>query len=364
MKISRVIRALEAWAPRVLQEDYDNSGLQTGDAQAEVDRALIALDCTEAVVAEAIQRKCGLIIAHHPVIFGGVNALTGSNGTERTLLAAIKNNIAIYAVHTNLDNVMDGVNGEIAARLGLKALQVLAPRPGQMLKLTVFVPHAHADAVRDALFSAGAGKVGGYDQCSFNVAGAGTFRAGEGTDPYVGERGRRHSEEETRIEVLLPAPLEKDVLAAMRGAHPYEEVAFDLYLLGNAHPRIGSGLMGEWDEPLGEEAFLGKLKDAFGPPAIRHSPLLGRPVRRVAVCGGSGAFLIGKALAAGVDAYVTGDVKYHEFFKADGRILLADIGHYHGERHTMDLIQRRLGEVLPTFATRLTETVTNPIHFF
>jgi len=364
MKIKDIIAVLGAWAPTVLQEEYDNCGLQVGDANAEVAKALITLDCTEEVVEEAVRQGCDLIIAHHPVIFGDLKSITGRNDVERTLLAAIRNNVAIYAIHTNLDNVIDGVNGEIAARLGLKSIQVLEPKPGQLQKLNVFVPRAHADAVRDALFAAGAGHVGAYDECSFNTDGLGTFKAGEGTSPFVGQQGVRHNEAEVRVEVLCPVIVHAAVIAAMRAAHPYEEVAYDLYPMANAHQGIGSGLIGEWEEPMGEEAFLRKLKDVFGPPAVRHSPLTGQPVRRVAVCGGSGAFLIGKAMSAGVDAYVTGDVKYHEFFRPDGRMLLADIGHYHSERYTMDLIQRRLGELLPTFATRLTETVTNPIHFF
>lgn len=363
MTIKEVVQVLEQWAPPVLQEEYDNCGLQTGDPDATVDSALLTLDCTEAVVAEAVERKCGLIIAHHPVIFKGVKSLTGRNEVERTLLAAIRANVAIHAIHTNLDNVIDGVNGEIAARLGLKPLRVLDPKPGQLRKLAVFTPRDHADAVRNAMFAAGAGHVGAYDECSFNVEGAGTFRAGEGAKPFVGEQGKRHREEEVRVEVLCPAFVETAVLNAMRSVHPYEEVALDLYPLTNMHQGIGSGLVGEWEEPLTEMAFLEKLKSVFGPPAIRHTALTGKPVRRVALCGGSGAFLIGKAMAAGADAYVTGDVKYHEFFLPEGRMLLADIGHFESEQFTPHLIQRRLAGILPTFATRLSKTGTNPIHF-
>lgn len=348
----------------MLQEEYDNCGLQTGNADADVGKALITLDCTETVVEEAVRHGCGLIIAHHPVIFDNLKSIIGRNDVERTILAAVRNNVAIYAIHTNLDNVIDGVNGEIIARLGLTPIHVLDPKHGQLLKLAVLVPLNYADVVRDSLFTAGAGHVGAYDECSFNTEGLGTFRAGVGTSPFVGKQGERHGEAEVRVEVICPTLLQAQVLAAMRAVHPYEEVAYDLYPMGNVHQGIGSGLIGEWETAMEEEDFLWKLKDVFGPPVIRHSPLTARPIRRVAVCGGSGAFLIGKAMAAGVDAYITSDVKYHEFFKPDGHLLLADIGHYHSERFTMDLIQRRLGELLPTFATRLTETVTNPIHFF
>lgn len=364
MRIKDIIRALEQWAPPILQEDYDNCGLQTGDQEAEVVEALLTLDCTEETVAEAVRNNCGLIIAHHPVIFKGLKSLTGRTDVERTILAAIRANVAIYALHTSLDNVLDGVNGEIASRLGLKPLYVLDPKPGQLRKLAVFVPRDHVDAVRSAMFASGAGTVGAYDECSFSVEGTGTFRAGEGATPFIGRKGEWHGEAEERVEVLCPSTREQAVVEAMRAAHPYEEVAFDLYPLVNMHPGIGSGLVGEWERSMQEKEFLDKLKAVFGPPAVRHTALTGRPVKRVALCGGSGAFLIGRAMAAGADAFVTGDVKYHEFFLPEGRMLLADIGHFHSEQFTPHLIQSKLVGILPTFATRLSKTGTNPIHFF
>ncbi|WKZ64909.1 MAG: Nif3-like dinuclear metal center hexameric protein [Flavobacteriales bacterium] len=364
MKIKDLIAPLEAWAPRSLQEDYDNSGLQLGDPEAEVSAAMVCLDCTEAVVEEAAAKGCGLIISHHPVIFRGLKSLSGKGHVERTLLAAIRHGIALYAIHTNLDNVIDGVNGEIAARLGLKPLGTLAPKPGQLRKLVVFVPMEQADAVRNAVFQAGAGHVGNYDECSFTVGGMGTFRPGPGTDPFSGEQGIRSSVAEFRLEFIYHTPREQAVLAAMRAAHPYEEVAYDILPLANTDQGIGTGLLGEWEAPLPEADFLAKLKQVFDLQAIRHTQTLGRPIRRVALCGGSGAFLIRAAIASRADAYITGDVKYHEFFDADERLLLADIGHYGSEQFTMHLIQRRLGEHFPTFAVRLTETVTDPIHHY
>ena len=364
MRIKEVIAALEAWAPRSLQEEYDNSGLQVGDPGTEVKSALVCLDCTEAVVEEAARSGCGLVISHHPVIFRGLKSLSGKGHVERTILAAIKNGIALYAIHTNLDNVLTGVNTEIAARLGLKNTRVLDPKPGQLRKLNVFVPKDHAEPVRTALFAAGAGHISAYDECSFNVSGQGTFRAGEGTDPYVGERGVRHTEAEVRIEMIYHVPQERAILAAMMAAHPYEEAAYDLVPLANSHPGIGSGVLGELDKPLNESDFLALAKAVFGLKVVRHTRLLGKPIQQVAVCGGSGAFLINKAKTAGADAYLTGDIKYHEFFDVDGKLLLADIGHYGSEQFTMHLIQRRLGEVFPTFAVRLTEIVTDPIYHY
>ncbi len=364
MKIKELIAPLEQWAPRSLQEDYDNSGLQVGGWDDDVSAALICLDCTEAVVEEASKHGCGIIISHHPVIFRGLKSLSGNGPVERTLLAAIRHGIALYAIHTNLDNVVDGVNAEIAARIGLENLRVLDPKPGQLRKLVVFAPTSHADAVRDALFSAGAGQVGAYDECSFSSQGLGTFRPGPGTTPFSGQHGARSADPELRIEVIYHVPREGAILAAMHAAHPYEEVAYDILHLANAHQGIGAGVLGELPKALVQREFLQLLKEAFSLTAIRHTALLDRPISRVALCGGSGAFLIGKAKAAGADAYVTADVKYHEFFEADGRLLLADIGHYGSEQFTMHLIRRRLGEVFPTFATRLTETVTDPIHHY
>jgi dinuclear metal center YbgI/SA1388 family protein len=364
MRIKELTAALEAWAPRSLQEDYDNSGLQVGDPEAVVESALVCLDCTEAVVEEAARLGCGLIISHHPVIFRGLKSLSGNSYVERTILAAIKHGIALYAIHTNLDNVASGVNAEIAARLGLKKLRVLEPKSGQLRKMVVYVPVERAEAVRAAMFQAGAGRIGNYDECSFNGEGIGTFRAGEGTMPHVGQQGVRHSEPEHRIEVVVPTASVAAVVTAMVNAHPYEEVAYDLIPVMNVHPDIGAGLVGELDKPLEESRFLAQVKQAFGLQVIRHTKLLGKPVQKVALCGGSGAFLIGKAKAAGVDAYLTGDVKYHEFFDADSKLLLADIGHYGSEQFTMNLIQRRLGELFPTFAVRLTENVTDPIYHY
>jgi dinuclear metal center YbgI/SA1388 family protein len=362
MKIKDIVAALETWAPRSLQEDYDNSGLQVGDPEAVITSALVCLDCTEAVVEEAARLGCGLIISHHPVIFKGLKTLVARSYVERTVLAALRHNIALYAIHTNLDNVIDGVNGEIAARLGLKAMHVLDPKPAQLRKLVTFVPVDHAEALRNALFAAGAGHIGAYDECSFNLVGTGTFRGGPGTEPFVGKPGTRHNEAEERVEMIYHAPKEAPILNALHQAHPYEEVAYDLYALLNAHQHVGSGLVGEWEEPMDEQDFLTKLKAVFGLQVLRHSRLLGRPIRRVALCGGSGAFLLGNAVATKADTYITGDMKYHQFFDVDNRLLLADIGHYGSEQFTMHLIQRRLRELFPTFAVRLTEIVTDPIY--
>ncbi|MBO9198938.1 MULTISPECIES: Nif3-like dinuclear metal center hexameric protein [Niastella] len=364
MKIADIISLLEAVAPPSLQENYDNAGLLTGSPGWVCTGALCTLDATEEVVMEALQRGCNLVVAHHPIIFGGLKKITGKNYVERTIITAIKNDIAIYAIHTNLDNVIDGVNGMMADKLGLKNRKVLSPKEAMLKKLYTFVPVDQVEEVRAALFEAGGGHIGNYNECSFGAEGTGTFKAGEGTNPFVGQRGERHYEKEIRIEVIFPGYLQNNLIRALRTAHPYEEVAYDIVNLANTHPGIGSGLVGELPEALPEASFLKLLKQAFDLPLIRHTTLLGRPVKKVALCGGAGSFLVSKALGVGADIYITGDMKYHEFFDADGRLIIADIGHFESEQFTIDLLAGVLQEKFPTFAVLKTALKTNPVHYF
>lgn len=364
MKIREIINYLEKLAPPSLQEPYDNVGLLTGDANAACTGVICSLDCTEQVVEEAIQKKCNLIVAHHPIVFSGLKKITGKTYVERTVIKAIKNDIAIYAIHTNLDNVIRGVNGIIGKKLGLKNCKVLAPKTGWLKKLISFVPEKQAEAVRTALFEAGAGGIGNYSECSFSVNGEGSFKAGENTNPFVGEKGIRHIEKETRIEVLYPAHAEAGILRALFASHPYEEVAYDIVPLENIYPEIGAGLIGELPEAMEETAFLSHLKQVFGLQTLRHSPFIGKKTKKVAVCGGAGSFLISNALSAGADVFVTSDLKYHEFFDADSKLLLADIGHYESEQFTIDLLQEEIAKKFPTFAVLKTTEKTNPVRYF
>ncbi|MGL4598635.1 MAG: Nif3-like dinuclear metal center hexameric protein, partial [Bacteroidia bacterium] len=288
MQLATLLDYLESIAPPAFQESYDNSGLLTGNRSMVISAALVTLDCTEAVVDEAIQKGCNLIIAHHPIVFSGIKKLNGKTYVERVVIKAIKNDIAIYAIHTNLDNVWHGVNAQIAARLGLKNTKILAPKSGLLRKLVTFCPTANAETLRHSLFDAGAGKIGSYDACSFNVAGTGTFRGNEHTNPYVGEKGKLHKEAEDRIEVIYPIYLEQKVLAALRASHPYEEVAYDLYDLKNSWAEVGSGLIGEWEEAVSQEEFLNRVKVGLKTSCIRYTPIAGKQVRRVALCGGAG----------------------------------------------------------------------------
>ncbi|NCI48007.1 Nif3-like dinuclear metal center hexameric protein [Sediminibacterium soli] len=364
MTIQDIIQALEEKAPVSLQESYDNAGLLTGSPAWACTGVLCTLDATEAVIAEAKEKGCNLVVAHHPIIFGGLKKITGRNYVERTVIAAIKNDIAIYAIHTNLDNLIDGVNGRIADKLELVNRRILLPKEAQLLKLYTFVPEEHAEKLRSALFAAGAGHIGEYSEASFNTAGLGTFNGSEHTNPFVGEPGRRHEEKETRVEVILPRQRRSAVLKALFAAHPYEEVAYDLISLLNDNQYIGSGLVGELPEPAAEAVFLARLGDVFGLQVIRHTPLLGKPVSKIAVCGGSGSFLTGQAIAAGADVYVSSDIKYHEFFDADNRLVIADIGHWESEQFTTGLLFELLQAKFPTFAVLKSGVKTNPVNYF
>jgi dinuclear metal center YbgI/SA1388 family protein len=364
MKVKDVVAKLEVLAPKSLQESYDNAGLLVGNPNMEITGVTVSLDCTEAVIDDAIAANCNLIVSHHPILFKALKSLTGKNYVERTVIKAIENGIALYAIHTNLDNVSAGVNNKIAERLGLENCRILAPKTGLLRKLVVFCPEKDADKVKESLFSAGAGHIGNYDKCSFNSMGIGTFRAGIGANPVVGEIGELRHENEVKIEVILPDYLQGKVINAMKLAHPYEEVAYDLFVLANEHQEIGSGLIGKLPQPMSESEFLSFLKDKMNTGCIRHTPFIGKMVNTVALCGGSGSFLLSNALASGADVYVSGDFKYHEFFDAEGRLMIADIGHYESEQFTMHLLHDFLTENFHTFAVRLTEVNTNPLNYF
>lgn len=364
MKISEIIRFLESYAPSQLQESWDNSGLLTGDAGGECSGVLLALDMTEEVVDEAIKRNCNLVVAHHPVIFKGLKRLTGKTSVERTVIAAIRNHIALYAIHTNLDNVIQGVSGMMARKLGLENIRILQPLQGQLRKLYTYVPESHLETVRKAIFEAGGGAIGKYDECSFGTTGEGTFRPLPGSDPYSGITEVRSREKEWKIEILFESWKEGAVLAALRSAHPYEEIAYEVIRLENTHQEIGAGAVGVLPEPMQEKEFLKRVKAVFGPGAIRHTPLTGRPVKTVAVCGGAGSFLISNALAAGADMYVTADVKYHEFFGAEGKMVIADIGHFESEQFTVELLYEILLKKFHNFAVLKSDVITNPVQYY
>ncbi len=364
MIIANIIAALEQFAPPSYQESYDNSGLLTGNPNWQCKGVLCTLDVTEAVVLEAVAKSCNVIVAHHPIIFSGLKKITGKNYVEQTIITAIKNDVAIYASHTNLDSVLNGVNGKIADILGLVNRQILAPKQLALVKLFTYVPLSYVDAVRDAIFNAGGGNISNYSECSFSVEGVGTFKANQSANPFVGEVGKRHAEREMKLEIIFPSFLNKNVVAALQEAHPYEEVAYEIINLANEFTTVGSGLIGELPEPMSEIAFLQLTKAAFDLQLIKHTKLLNKPIQKVAVCGGAGSFLIGNAKAAKADIYITSDIKYHEFFDAENKLIIADIGHWESEQFTPDLLIDVLKSKFPTFVVLKSEVVTNPVGYF
>ncbi len=364
MTIQTVTTFLETVAPVYLQENYDNAGLLTGNPAWECRGIITTLDVTEAVILEAVEKKCNLIVAHHPVIFSGLKKITGKNYVERTVISAIKNDVAIYAIHTNLDNVLKGVNGGIADKLGLIKRQVLNPKQDTMKKLFFFVPESHASLVKDAVFAAGGAQIGNYSECSFSTAGKGSFKPGPGANPFTGKEGKRLLTDELKVEFIYNTWVESAVLGALRQSHPYEEPAFDIIPLQNAERYTGSGLTGEFETALSEQDCLKIVKQQFNLEIIRHTAFTGKMVKKVALCGGSGSFLTRAAIASGAQLYITSDIKYHEFFDAENKLLLADIGHYESEQFTADLLHDILTEKFPTFATLKSGTNTNPVFYF
>lgn len=364
MLIKDIIEALEKDAPLQYAEDFDNVGLLVGDKNTKATSALITLDTTEAVVDEAIAKNCNLIISFHPIIFKGLKSLTGKNYVERPVLKAIKNDIAIYAIHTALDNYKKGVNAMLCDQLNLINQRILIPQKQTIKKLTTFVPKAEAEQLRNALFDAGAGSIGNYSNCSFNVDGIGTFNANQDANPTIGKKGETHYENETQINITFPKHLETKILSTLFKTHSYEEVAYEISTLENTNQSIGMGMIAQFEQEMEEKDFLNYLKDKMKAPYVRHTQLLNKKIKKVAVLGGSGSFAIGAAKASGADAFVTADLKYHDFFQAENNILLVDIGHYESEQYTKNGLVAILTKKIPNFAFVLSNTNTNPVKYF
>ena len=371
MTVKDITQIIEEIAPLAYAEDFDNTGLLTGSYDTEVTGVLVTLDTLKNTVDEAIANRCNLIVSFHPIVFGGLKKITGNSYVERTVIKAIKNDVAIYAMHTALDNSFKGVSAKMCEVLGLKNTRILLPKKGVIKKLTTYVPHADAAMLRSALFEAGAGNIGNYDHCSFNLKGEGTYRGNEMANPVIGERGEDHSEPETYISVIFEKHLENKILTALFKNHPYEEVAYEIVTLDNYHQHIGMGMTGEYDEPVKTKDFLDRVKKTFGLQVIRHSALVKEHIRKVAVLGGSGSFAIDAARNSGADIYLTADLKYHDFFKAEGQIILADIGHYESEQFTKNLLVEHLTKKITNFAAALpagriilSKSSTNPINYY
>ncbi|MAW96614.1 MULTISPECIES: Nif3-like dinuclear metal center hexameric protein [unclassified Leeuwenhoekiella] len=363
MQLKTIIEALEDFAPLANAEDFDNVGLLIGNRNSEITGILVTLDTLEKTLDEAINKHCNLIVSFHPIIFSGLKKITGKNYVERVVLKAIQHNIAIYAIHTALDNVPHGVSKGMCDALDLNDRKILIPKKGAIKKLTTYIPHASFEEVRKVLFEVGAGNIGNYDACSFSLEGEGTFKGNADSNPTVGERGQLHIEAEKQLSLTFEARLESKVLSALFKAHPYEEVAFEVITLENSNQNLGMGMIGTLPNPMDEKAFLNKVKKAFKTGGIRHSALLHKDVKRVAVLGGSGSFAIDAARAAGADAYITADLKYHQFYQAENQILLLDIGHYESEQYTKNIMADFLTKKFTNFAVVLSEENTNPIKY-
>ena len=363
MQIREITQYIESIAPLSFQEGYDNSGLIIGRQEDEISGILITLDITEEILDEAIRKKLNLIITHHPIIFSGLKKLNGTNYIERCVAKAIKNDLAIYAAHTNLDGVFGGVNSKICEKLNIQNCSMLIPFQNFLKKIVTFVPIADAEKVRTAMFEAGAGSIGNYGSCSFNQSGTGSFKGNESTHPYAGEKNKLHFEQETRIETIFPKHIQNKVIQSLLKAHPYEEVAYDIYSLDNEFPMGGTGMIGELTEPMDELLFLQKLKETFHCQVIKYTRLLGKPIKKIAVCGGSGSSFLSKAIAQNADIYISGDFKYHQFFDAEKQIIIADIGHYESEQFTKEVFYELLTKKFPKFAVHLSELSTNPVNY-
>ncbi len=363
MQVKQITKILEDFAPLALQESYDNAGLIIGSKDQDVTGVLISLDITEEVLDEAISLGYNMIVAHHPIVMSGIKRFNGNNYVEKCIIKSIRNDIAIYACHTNADNVKKGVNGKICDKLGLVNCKILDPRKESLLKLVTFVPDDYAENVRNEIFKAGAGHIGNYDSCSYNSEGYGTFRANEGSNPFVGDIGKVHIEKEVKVETIFPSFLKNKVIDVLFKSHPYEEVAYDIYPLKNEWTETGSGMYGELDKPEDEISFLNKIKDKFNCGSVKYTHLLNKEIKKVAVCGGSGSFLLSKAKAVGADLFITGDFKYHQFFDAENEIVIADIGHFESEQFTKEVFFEILTKKIPNFAVRLSNVNTNPIKY-
>jgi dinuclear metal center YbgI/SA1388 family protein len=363
MTIRDIANCIEDFAPLNYAEGFDNVGLLIGNYATKVSGIIVTLDTLENVVDEAIERNCNLIVSFHPIIFSGLKKINGANYVERVILKAIKNDIAIYAMHTALDNSFKGVNAKICDVLGLKNRKILIPQKNTIKKLTTYAPKESADKVRTELFKAGAGNIGNYDSCSYNTEGFGTYRGNENSNPTIGEKGKLQTENETFISVIFEKHLENKILAALFEVHPYEEVAYDIVPLDNINQDIGMGMVGELEEEKSETEFLNFLKETMNAKGIRHSILLNKPIKKVAVLGGSGSFAIENAINAKADIYITADIKYHEFYKAENKLIIADIGHYESEQFTKNLLVEILTKKFPNFAIILSKKNTNPIYY-
>ena len=364
MTIKHFITKIEKIIPLAQAEDFDNVGLLCGNPEREITSVLICHDALESVVEEAVQKNANVILTFHPIIFSGLKSITGKNYVEKAVLKAIENKIAIIALHTALDNHYFGVNHRICRELGLDQLKILIPKKENLLQLITYVPVDYAEQVKKALFEAGAGNIGFYDECSFSIGGEGTFRPIDGSNPFLGKKGTTEKVNEIQLSVIFEKFKKNQIISAMKFAHPYEEVAYQIYAIENENQYSGLGMFGELSEEMEEKEFLNFVKEKFDLKIIRHSSFTNKKIKKVAVLGGSGASGIKNALQNQCDAYLTADMKYHDFFTAENRILLCDIGHFESEQFVVQQLYEILSEKFTTFAVSKSSINTNPVNYF
>lgn len=365
IRVQDIIQSIEDFAPKMYQESYDNSGLLIGDAEKIVHKVFLCLDVTENVLDEAISNSCQMIVAHHPIIFSGLKKITGNNATEKIIIKAIRYQIAIFIAHTNLDNIRQGVNAKIAEKLNLKDKRVLRPSSQNLLKLYTYVPVASSERVKKALFAAGAGQIGEYSECAFTHIGQGSFKPSSKSNPAIGKAGgRKERVEEEKIEIIVPQHLRQAVTEALISAHPYEEAAYDWVRLENENQNIGAGMIGKLLHPINVETIFKKIQRDFGVKCIRHTQIHKPTVQKIAICGGSGSFLLSDAIQQKADLFISADFKYHQFFDAENKIIIADIGHFESEQFTVEIFSDIIKEKFPNFAVILSKTNTNPINYY
>jgi len=361
MKIKDVIQCIEEYAPLCYQDGFDNSGLIIGNAETQTNSALLCVDITEEIVDEAISKKINLIISHHPVVFSGLKKITGKTSTERIVAKAIKHDIALYAAHTNMDNITGGVNSKICEKLGMVDCKILSPRKNELIKIVVYVPESHSEKIRNAMFNAGAGNIGKYSDCSFSTKGKGTFKAGKNAKPFVGEKEKLHTVDEIKIEMIAQKNNLQKIKIAISENHPYEEIAYDIYNVENVFENVGSGMIGNLPEAITYDVFYKMLKDVFSLKIIRTTKPISKKIFKVAVCGGAGSFLLNDAIANQADIFVSGDFKYHQFFDTNDKITIADIGHFESEQFTTEIFCDIIKKKLSNFAVEIAKENKNPI---
>lgn len=345
VKCQVIMDAMDELAPRHLAESWDNVGLLVGNPAQTINKILITLDVTKAVVEQAIIDGVDLIISHHPLIFKSITTVRTDLPQGQILSSLLKSNIGVYAAHTNLDIAIGGVNDVLADALDLCGVQPLALSSTEKLcKLVVFVPQTHVETVEEAIMAAGAGHIGNYSHCSFKTDGIGTFLPLESSNPFKGNINQLERLKESRLETIMPEKISKSVIKAMLKAHPYEEVAYDIYQLMNSGPKMGLGRIGKLVTPMLLVDFANQVKAALGISSVNVVGSCTRLVKKVAVCGGAGASLLHKAAFAGADVLVTGDVKYHEGQEAAAiGMAMIDAGHFATEQPILSHVEKFLG---------------------